>query len=386
VTNIDHKIPLFDLNYGKEEELAVLKTLRSKWISMGPEVNKLEEEFAKHLNITHVVAVTNCTAALHLALNILGIKEGDQVIVPSLTFVATVNAVRYVGATPVFADIKSYEDLSIDPTDIEKRITSQTKAIIVMHYGGFACAMDSIMKTARQHNLFVIEDAAHAPGSEYKGQKLGTIGDISCFSFFSNKNISCAEGGVLATNTEEYAQKARLLRSHGMTTLSYERAKGHATEYDVVALGYNYRMDDIRAALALSQLRKLKRDTEKRQKIRDCYLEELKHINEVVICYKNHPYKSSNYIFPVVLKNSNAEKRDRVRRRLSEAGIQTSVHYPAVHGFSIYERFTADLPKTDYVTDNEITLPLFFNLTRQQVQYISSVLKEILNESDNNNR
>lgn len=386
MTNIAHKIPLFDLNYGKEEEHAVLETLRSKWISMGPNVHKLEEDFAKHLNIKHVVAVTNGTAALHLALKTLDIKEGNEVIVPSLTFVATVNAVRYVGATPVFADITSYEDLSIDPTDIEKKITPRTKAIIVMHYGGFACDMDSVMKISKRYNLFVVEDVAHAPGSEYKAKKLGTIGDIGCFSFFSNKNIACAEGGVLATNTEEYAQKTRLLRSHGMTSLSYERAKGHATKYDVTALGYNYRMDDIRAALALSQLKKLKADAEKRQKIRDRYLEELKHINEVVIPYKNHPYKSSNYIFPIVLNNSNAKKRDRVRKRLAEAGIQTSVHYPAVHRFSIYKKFATDLPKTDYVTDNEITLPLFFNLNRQQVRYTSSVLKEILSENNNNNR
>ena len=165
---MDYKIPLFNLNYNKEEEDAVLKTLRSKWISMGPNVKQLEEEFAKHLKIKHTVAVTNCTAALHLALRILGIKEGDEVIVPSLTFVATVNVVRYVNATPVFADITSYEDFSIDPADIEKKITSKTKAIIVMHYGGFACNMDRIMEIAVENNLFVVEDAAHSPDSERK--------------------------------------------------------------------------------------------------------------------------------------------------------------------------------------------------------------------------
>lgn len=305
-----YKIPLFDLNYGKEEEEAVLKTLRSKWISMGPNVNKLEEEFAKHLNIKYAIAVTNCTAALHLALKILEIKEGDEVIVPSLTFIATVNCVRYVNATPVFADITSYEDFSINPDDIEKKITPRTKAIIAMHYGGFACDMDRIMELAKKYDFFVVEDAAHAPDSEYlpcginmtqnkssynrnnippgeprginnktmlnltnnnrdipwgKGKKLGTIGDIGCFSFFSNKNITCAEGGMLATNNDEYAKKAQLLRAHGMTSLSYERAKGHATKYDVIELGYNYRMDDIRGALALSQFKKLKDDVKKRK-------------------------------------------------------------------------------------------------------------------------
>lgn len=375
-----YKIPLFDLNYGQEEEQAVLDTLRSKWISMGPNVHRLEEEFADHLAAGHAVAVSSCTAALHLALTILPIKEGDEVIVPSLTFVATANAVRYVGAIPVFADITSYEDFSIDPIDIEKKTTPKTKAIIVMHYGGFACDMGSIMDIAKRHNLFVVEDAAHAPDSEYEGKKLGTFGDIGCFSFFSNKIISCAEGGVLVTNNDEYAQRAKLLRAHGMTSLSYERAKGHATEYDVVELGYNYRMDDIRAALALAQLGKLKADVERRQELRHYYLQQLQQIDGIIIPYKDHPYRSSNYIFPIVLENGSAERRDRVRAKLAESGIQTSVHYPAVHRYSTYESFKTDLQRTDYVADNEITLPLFHNLTQQQIQYTSSALKRILNE------
>ena len=373
-----YKIPLFDLNYGKEEEEAVLKTLRTKWISMGPNVNKFEEEFAKHLNIKHAIAVTNCTAALHLTLKILGIKEGDEVIVPSLTFVATVNAVRYVNAIPVFADITSYEDFSIDPDGIEKKITPKTKAIIVMYYGGFSCDMDRIMELAKEHDLFVVEDAAHSPDSEYKGQKLGTIGDIGCFSFFSNKNITCAEGGMLATNNDEYADKAKLLRAHGMTSLSYERAKGHAIKYDVLDLGYNYRMDDIRGALALSQFRKLKEDVEKREKLRQIYLKEFENIDSIIIPYKNHPYQSTNYVFPIVLKNSNVENRDRVRQKLAEAGIQTSVHYPAVHRFSIYKKYKTNLPKTEYIADNEITLPMYCNLSIDEIQYISVQLNNVL--------
>jgi dTDP-4-amino-4,6-dideoxygalactose transaminase len=379
-----YKIPLFDLNYGEEEERAVLDTLRSKWISMGPNVHRFEEEFANHLGAGHAVAVSSCTAALHLALTILPIDEGDEVIVPSLTFVATANVVRYVRAIPVFADITSYEDFSIDPIEIEKRITPKTKAIVVMHYGGFACDMDGIMGIAGRHGLFVVEDAAHAPDSEYKGKKLGTFGDIGCFSFFSNKVISCAEGGVLVTENDEYARRAELLRAHGMTSLSYERAKGHATEYDVVELGYNYRLDDIRAALALSQLEKLKADVARRQELRDYYLRQLQQIDGIIVPYKGHLYRSSNYILPIVLKNGSAEYRNTVRARLAESGIQTSVHYPAVHRYSTYERLQADLQKTDYVADNEITLPLFRNLTQQQVQYTSSAVQGILNENSTN--
>ncbi len=368
------KIPLFDLNYDQSEENAVIKTLRSKWISMGENVAQFEKKIANHLGVNNTVAVTNCTAALHLALITLGIKPGDEVIVPSLTFVATANVVKYVGAAPVFADVTSYEDLSINPKDIEKKITSRTKAIICMHYGGFACEMDSIKKIAEKNNLFIIEDAAHAPNSEYKEKKLGTIGDMGCFSFFSNKNITCAEGGLLSTNNSEYIKKAKLLRAHGMTTLSYERAKGHATKYDVVDLGYNYRMDDIRGALMLSQMEKIEKDCLERIKLRESYIGYLKKSDKIIIPYQNHIYKSSNYIFPIILKDSNEEKRDEIRKMLATAGVQTSVHYPAVHRFSIYEDCKADVPNTEYITDNLITLPLFFGLKEKDVEYICKKL------------
>jgi dTDP-4-amino-4,6-dideoxygalactose transaminase len=373
-----YTIPLFDLHYDHDESVAVRKILDSKWISMGPQVKAVEDEFAKHLNIKYTVTVSNCTAALHLALLILGIGDGDEVIVPSLTFVATANAVRYVGATPVFSDVTSLTDFSLDPDDIKSKITNKTKAIIPMHYGGFACDIETIMSVASYSDLYVIEDAAHAPDSDYKKEKLGTIGDIGCFSFFSNKNITCAEGGILATNNEEYAHKARLLRSHGMTSLSFDRAKGHATAYDVIELGYNYRMDDIRGALLLSQLEKLKADTERRAYLRSVYCDNLKDNKNVTIPYKNYHGRTSNYIFPILLKDSTVKKRDYVRDQLKQRGIETSVHYPAVHRFSIYRQWSVDLPKTDYITDNEITLPLFYNLQEEEIAYVSSALKQII--------
>jgi len=375
---MNYKIPLFDLNFGRDEEEVILKTLRSKWISMGQNVRLVEREFESELNVRHAVAVTNCTAALHLALRILGIKEDDEVIVPSLTFVATVNAVRYVGATPVFADVTGYKDFSIDPEDVRNKISSKTKAIISMHYGGFACNMDEIIRIAKKYNLYVVEDAAHAPGAEYNGRKLGTIGDIGCFSFFSNKNITCAEGGMLVTNNDEHGDKARLLRAHGMTSLSYDRAKGHATDYDVVELGYNYRMDDIRGSLILVQLKKLHTDINKRSELRKCYYDNLKQIDEVIIPYENVTQISSNYIFPILLEGSDAENRNKIRLQLAQAGIQTSVHYPAVHGFSIYQKYCADLPRTDYVSDNEISLPMYYSLDIKDIRYICSILKGII--------
>lgn len=367
---MEYKIPLFDLNFDEAEEKAVLETLRSKWISTGPKTSEFENKFASMLIVKHSLALANCTVALHLSMVVCDIKEDDEVICPSLTFVATVNAIRYVNAIPVFADIKSFEDLTIDPEDIERKITDRTKAIIVMHYGGFACDMDRIIEIAQKHNLRVVEDACHGPLSEYKGKKLGTIGDIGCFSFFSNKNISTGEGGMLVTDNSELFERAKLLRSHGMTSLSYERSKGHSTSYDVVDLGYNYRMDDIRASIGLVQLDKIESDLKKRAEVRSWYIEEISKIDKITIPFKDDIEFSSNYIFPIVLKDSKFEKRDEIRNKLAETGIQTSVHYQAVHRFSIYKDFYTELPKTDYVTDNLITLPMYSKLTRDQVNNI----------------
>ncbi len=377
---MEYKIPLFDLNFDEAEENAVLEVLRSKWISAGPKMAEFENKFAKMLNVKHAVALANCTVALHLAMKLIGIKENDEVLCPSLTFVATVNAIRYMNAIPVFVDIKSYEDLTIDPVEIEKKITSKTKAIVVMHYGGFTCDMEAIMLIAKKYNLKVVEDACHGPLSELKGKKLGTIGDIGCFSFFSNKNISTGEGGMIVTNNMEYFEKAKLLRSHGMTSLSYERSKGHSTSYDVIELGYNYRMDDIRAAIGIVQLDKILDDLAKRAEIRKLYIEQLRGIDNIILPFKDYSEFSSNYIFPIVLRNSTCEKRDLIRNKLAELGIQTSVHYPAVHRFLIYKDFYKELPKTDYVANNLITIPMFSRILKYQIDFICTELKNHVTE------
>lgn len=369
-----YKIPLFDLNFDEKEEQAVLDVLRSKWISTGPKTLEFEEKFAKLLNVDYAVALANCTVALHLALKLVGVEKEDEVICPSLTFVATVNAIKYLDAVPVFADVISLENLTISPQDIEAKITIKTKAIIVMHYGGFACDMEAIMDIAKRHNLKVVEDACHAPLSEYKGKKLGTIGDVGCFSFFSNKNISTGEGGMLVTNNKEFYNRTKLLRSHGMTSMSYERAKGHSTEYDVIESGYNYRMDDIRSAIGVVQLDKILGDLEERAKIRKAYVELLKKIDGIIIPFHDNLEFSSNYVMPILLKDSTYEKRNKIRSRLGELGIQTSVHYPAVHRFSIYKDNYIDLPVTDYVADNLITLPMYSKLTVENVEYICQEL------------
>jgi dTDP-4-amino-4,6-dideoxygalactose transaminase len=311
----------------------------------------------------------------------LDIKEGDEVIVPSLTFVATANCVRYVGATPVFADITSSEDLTINIEDIKRKITPRTKAIIPMHFAGYAADMEAIMSIAKEHHLKVIEDACHGPLSEYQGKKLGSIGDVGCFSFFSNKNISTGEGGMLITNSDEIADKIKLLRSHGMTTMSYQRASGHATTYDVVSSGFNYRMDDLRAGIGLVQLQKLPADLEKRSHVRKWYLEALEGIEGITIPFKDRHEFSSNYIMPIVLDNADDTRRDSIRERLHSCGIQTSVHYPAAHRFSVFqEYFDGELPLTEYVTGAELTLPMYAALSKEEVRYIAETLKKAVSE------
>lgn len=377
---MDYKIPLFDLNFGEEEVDAVVQTIRSNWISTGPKCQEFEELFASMSGANYAVTLANCTCALHLACIVLGIKTGDEVICPSLTFAASVNCIRYTGATPVFCDIKSAEHINIDASQLEHLITPRTKAVVVVHMAGFPADMDSIMAIARKHNLKIIEDACHGPLSEYKGRKLGTIGDVGCFSFFSNKNISTGEGGMIVTNNEELAKRLRLLRSHGMTTMSYQRARGHATSYDIVDLGYNYRMDDLRASIGITQLRRLKEDLLKRAEVRAWYLGALKDVEQIIIPFADYSEFVSNYIMPVVLKNSTVENRDRIREAIHRKGIQTSIHYPAVHQFSIYEKFSANLPITEYVCNNEITLPMYSKLTRNDVSFIAESIFEALQE------
>ncbi len=234
---MEMRIPLSDMAYDAEEEQAALEVIQRRWLTMGSVTQKFESEFARSVGVKHALAISNGTHALHLACLALGIGPGDEVIVPALTFVATANAVLYTGAEVRFAEIIGEDDFNISPEDIENRITPHTRAIMVVHYGGYACRMPEILEIARHHELAVIEDAAHAHGASLEDRALGTWGDAGCFSFFSNKNLATGEGGMLITDRDDIAEKVRVLRSHGMTTLTWDRHHGHAYSYDVVALG-----------------------------------------------------------------------------------------------------------------------------------------------------
>lgn len=376
---MEWRIPLADVDFDQEELQAVEEVLRSKWLTMGAVTQKFERDFSEFTGINECVAVSSCTAALHLAMVALGMGEGDEVIVPSLSFVATANAVRYTGARPVFADISGIEDLTISAESIESRITPRTKAIMVMHYGGYACDMEAILGMARERGIFVVEDAAHAVGSMLEGRHLGGLGDIGCFSFFPNKNMTTAEGGIAATNNLELANKMRLLRSHGMTSLTWDRHRGHAWSYDVVELGYNYRIDEIRSALGVAQLKKLRKNNLIRRQRTEAYWRGLgKDVPQVRLPFRGQRGESACHLMVVILPEGT--ERTVVMERMKERGIQTSIHYPPIHLFSYYKRQSGvqHLEITEDVARRELTLPLFPGMKVEEVEEVVIALGEAL--------
>lgn len=380
---MEWKIPLSDIDLGNEEIEVAVEVLRSKWLSMGPVTQRFEEKFAEYLGVKHAFGVSNGTAALHIAHLVSGIKMGDEVIVPSLTFVSTANSALYCGAKPVFADITGLDNFNISPDTILEKITNRTKAITMVHYGGYPCDMDAIMEIAEDHNLKVIEDAAHAPGAEYQGTKCGTIGDIGCFSFFANKNLVTGEGGMVVTNDDTLAEKIRITRSQGMTTLTWDRHKGHAHSYDVVDMGFNYRINEIASAIGSVQLKKLDESNARRRKLVEEYRKKLKDVSGISVPFKDHKEKSSCHIFPILLSDS--INREEFMDGLKEKGIQTSIHYPPVHLFTYYRKIfgfkEGMLPKTEFVGEHEVTLPLYPMMNVEDVKHVISCAVESLNRT-----
>ena len=378
---MEWRVPLADLDYGDEELQAVTEVLRSKWLTMGEITQKFETEFANMCSAKYAIAVSNATQALHLACLALDIGPGDEVIVPSLSFVATANAVLYCGAKVRFADILSPNELTIDPSSIKHAINENTKAIIIMHYAGFPCRMNEILQLASEYNLPIIEDAAHASGSFWEEKGLGCWGDIGCFSFFSNKNLSVGEGGMLVCKRDDIAEKVRLLRSHGMTSLTYDRHQGHAFSYDVVETGYNYRIDEIRSSLGLVQLKKLADNNKRRRKITRTYWDAFRE-HGIGLPFSHLKQEQFSYhIFPIML--SSDVNRFEFMSALRDAGIQSSIHYRPIHTFTNYrdKHKGAWLPITDYVGSREVTLPLFPTMTEEQQAYVIDNVIRVINST-----
>ena len=364
---------LSELEFDGDELAASLSAIESGWITAGGRTEAFEEAFARVGGTSHAVAVSSGTAALMLALKAVGIGPGDEVLCPSLTFAATAAAIIHCGATPVFVDIASLADPTMDPVDAARKLTRKTRAILPVHYAGIPCQMDPLETMARDHNIDIVEDAAHAPGASYRGRRAGSLGTAGCFSLFDNKNITTAEGGVVTTHDPELAEKVRLLRSHGMTSSSWDKGNGRHPRYDVVEIGFNYRFDDIRASIGLAQLRKLDNINRRRRNLVSCYnariqteLPDLLLPLAAVTPERNPSY----HIYPILL--ANGDERDRMESRLGDAGIQTSIHYRPVHQLTAFRRLSPNvrLPKTETYGARELTLPLYPSMPPSQVDTI----------------
>jgi dTDP-4-amino-4,6-dideoxygalactose transaminase len=377
------RIPVFDVRLAEAEVDAVAETLRSGWLTMGPRTQAFETEFAEHLGVPHAVALSSCTAALHLAYLAAGVGPGDEVIVPGITFVASAAAVRYCGGTPVLAEVLGAHDLSLDPEDAARRITPRTKAICAVHYAGYAAPLRELRRLCEEHGLALVEDAAHCPAATDpdSGAKLGTVGQSGAFSFFSNKILSCGEGGLLATSDDHVAELARSRRSHAMTTGTWDRHRGHALGYDVVDVGFNYRMDEPRAALLSARLPGLADDIARRRGLTMRYRELLADVPGVQPMYSDEQVAlSSCYVMPVML--CDPELRDPLRRLLAERfAIQTTVLYPSINEFSAYSAGGVDpLPRCEHAARAQLTLPLFPHMGEARQDRVVSSLREALGE------
>lgn len=378
-TTID--LPMIELGapvLGDAEKRALVEVIDGGWLTMGERVRRFELAFAELHGVHDAVAVHSATAALQLILAAFDIGPGDEVLVPSLTFVATASVVVHAGATPVFVDIESPARPHISMTDARSRITPRTRAIVVMTYGGFAVDMGAWRRLADEFGLHLIEDAAHAAGLV---GHVATVSDAAAFSFFSNKNMTTAEGGMAVLRDEDRRRRVRLLRAHAMTASTVDRDRGHSVGYDVVECGHNYRMDELRAALGLVQLERLPGWNATRRALAAHYREVLaRELPEVDVPFgPDHP--TTSHIFPVLLPAS--ADRPAVMTGMRRANVQTSVHYPPVHRFTYYRRTFGDstLPHTEAFHGSELTLPLHPQLSRTDIERVVRSLAEALDPS-----
>lgn len=367
-------IPVFKPSLGDEEIESVARVLKSGWIGSGPITRRFELEFISFVHGQYDVALNSASAALHLALLCSNIKRGDEVITPSLTFVATNHPILMVGAKPVFCDV-NYNTLCANPNDIEKKITKRTKAIVVVHYGGHPVDLDPILRICKEKGIVLIEDCAHAVGTYYKSKHVGTFGEFGCFSFAAIKNLTTGDGGMLVGKEKKKIEIARSLAWSGISQSTWKRAQGKKLKwkYNVESVGWKYQMNDIAAAIGLVQLEKLKRNNLKRKKITETYNGELKDLSwielPVVKEYAQSAYH--NYVIKVPEKI-----RDILSEYLAVNGISTSVHYVPTHHYKLYSKFRADVPVTEKVWKKILLIPIFPDLNDTDLEYIIEAIKK----------
>ena len=340
---------LFHKPFISEDEVdEIVDTVRSGWLSMGPKTIRFENKYSEYIGVQNSIAVSSWTAAGHLTLEAFGIKAGDEVIVPTMTFPATAEIVCYFGAKPVIVDVEK-DTLNMSPEIIEKAITSKTKAIIPVHYAGQPCDLDEIHDLARKHNLKVLEDAAHALPATYKGVKIGSLSDVTCFSFYATKTLSTGEGGMICTNDEEIAERCKIMRLHGINRDAWKRYTDSGSwYYEVVAPGYKYNFTDLQASLGLPQLKKVDTMWKSRQNIAAKYTAVLKDLDTIELHTVKPDRESSWHLFPIRLHlNRLTKNRAQIINELKEENIGVGVHFMPVHQH-LYYKETFNLSNKDY--------------------------------------
>lgn len=374
---MEHKlIPVLQPCIGQEEIDAVTEVLRSGWLGLGPRTEQFEQQFANRVGSRYAVALNSGTAALHLAMDVLGIGPGDEVIVPSITFISTVHAVSYVGATPVFADIEP-DTMNISVQDIERKITDKTKAIIVVHLGGHPCDMDAVHALAQSKGIKVVEDAAHACGAEYKGRPIGSVSDITCFSFHAVKNLTSGEGGAVTCNADWINRKLREKRWVGISRDTWMRSsheKVYAWQYFVDEVGYKYHMNDVQAAIGLVQLHKLDQLNGRRREIVEAYQTGLKDLEWIELPQEKPYARSSWHLFQIKFNVENL--RDRMIAHLHEHNIASGVHYYPCHLHPCYIHLKAVVPVSSEIWKRILTLPIHPNITDRDLERIIGRIRE----------
>jgi len=360
----------------------VVATLKSGWVGTGPKTHQFEEDFKTYVDARYSVALSSCTAALHLALKVIGAGPGDEVIVPSMTFAASANVVVHCGATPVFVDCER-STMNIDAADVERKITQHTKAIIVVHMAGRACDMDAIMKIAKSHKLKVVEDCAHSVETEYKGKKTGTFGDVGCFSFYVTKNLITAEGGMATTNDEAYAKRMRILSLHGMSADAWKRYGNEGYKhYEVVEAGYKYNMTDIQASLGLHQLARVEKNWKRRETIWNRYMNELAGLPVILPAPVGKGDRHAYHLFTILIDTDKTKvTRDQFLNEMTKRNIGTGVHFRALHLQPLYRNMLGskegDLPNAEWIGDRTVSIPLSAKLTDEDVGDVIDAVRDI---------
>jgi dTDP-4-amino-4,6-dideoxygalactose transaminase len=381
----DHFLPFHVPQIDEEEIRSVVETLRSGWLTTGIKVKRFEEEFARYLGCSSAIAVNSCTAALHLALEAVGIEEGDEVIVPTMTFTATAEVVHYFKARPVLVDCRP-DTFNIDPDLIERAITAKTKAIIPVHFGGHPCDMETILEVARRHKLFVIEDAAHALPAKYRDKTVGTIGDITCFSFYATKTITTGEGGMATTQNPEWAARMRMMSLHGISHDAWKRyTKEGSWYYEVVQPGFKYNLTDIGAAIGIEQLKKCDAFGAARNRIAAIYDERFSDLVEIQtpMCEPDVQHAWHLYVIQLDLERLKINRHQLIEA-LKEQGVGTSVHFIPLHLHPYYrDKFgyaPDDFPNATQIYQRIISLPIYPKMTKANIEHVGEAVSKIVRQ------